>query len=131
MSFRISFGTNKLQCLFSSLTPIYNRSANLSPTQYCNLTPDKLTCYHKILFYSILYYSILFYNIDLMYIVPKSTINFSFIFKNLCGKPQILTNNNIFLRNLLKLSIYYTIVWYKRLSVKNHTFMTFCSLIYV
>ena len=33
--------------------------------------------------------------IDLIYIVFKSTINSTFICKNLCGKPQILTNNHI------------------------------------
>ena len=34
-------------------------------------------------------------DIDLIYIPFKSTIDSTFIFKNLCGKPQILTNNNI------------------------------------
>ena len=34
-------------------------------------------------------------DIDLIYISFKSTINSTFICKNLCGKPQILTNNNI------------------------------------
>ena len=34
-------------------------------------------------------------NIDLIYIPFKSTIDSTFISKNLCGKPQILTNNKI------------------------------------